>query len=472
VYAPTSQAFYQASGVQGVQGGTTEVVQEQISADYLSDRKLETYTGGASKLANKADPPVMFSPEVNVYSTQSAFDSAYKRFEDVQNEKVVFNNMSPIEQTRVGPGMGLGYFETSRDTGFHDMFRIYPGNVNGYRKNGEMHGRVIPGARIVQEPQMRQEDTFRANKNDLTNNAGSIEPIGARGAVHKESWYGDMSIKDTQNKHVEYTGIGKSSMERHPGDQGAVTQMRNHSFAERTGNAAMSLDSGYATSRFLDSPNQRSEDGAFPILGGYSRTVGDVQHEYESTMTTQRGNAENGVVLAGASPYEQTKSRDDRIEQKTQRGQGSDATLLAGKGSNTRFMSPAVQVYGTHRDTTVEVVGNPGKTRNGQYESQFPSFDSLNENKPTVSNMPHPGRQNVVTYEQFGESRVKDDNRVSRDPTGARGSLTTVERKQMGDYDHRVEYDPDTLLKDRVEAFETIGEKDLSKDVSRFPEMW
>jgi hypothetical protein len=57
------------------------------------------------------------------------------------------NNVSPVPQMRVGPGLGLGSNDAARD-GFHPMLRVLPVNVGDYKKN-PMPGAVNHGGSTV-----------------------------------------------------------------------------------------------------------------------------------------------------------------------------------------------------------------------------------------------------------------------------------------------------------------------------------
>ena len=57
------------------------------------------------------------------------------------------DNVLPFEQKRVGPGLNVGVDDEFKG-GFHQFFRVMPGNVNGYKKNN-LPQRIVPGRKMI-----------------------------------------------------------------------------------------------------------------------------------------------------------------------------------------------------------------------------------------------------------------------------------------------------------------------------------
>lgn len=438
-----------------------------IAPDYLSDRKLESYTGGLSKLSRKNEVGALFAPTQDVYTNVIPSQEAARRFEDIPVEKTVFNNTSPIPQVQVGPGLGLGYFDTVRDSGFHETFRILPGNVNGYRRNTEMASKVIPGKSINEEMQSRID--YRAPKNDLTQEYEFMDPIGGVYQVKQPTVFGEVDTnRHIDKRHVAYAG-GGHGMDRETGERGHYTPSRNHAPVGYSGAATGKGDQAYTNSAYLTYPNQRSDSDAFPILGGFVPTKGEVQNNSQDTRYTQRGAKEDMQMLGGYSSNTKTTTRDIEFDIDTHRD--NDAVILSGKGTNTKYMSPAVQVYGTQRDTLHQTYsGIAGKTMNGQYENLNGTFDALNTNKPVASNTPNPGRVNVIAHGQFGSVQAKTMENAQRAPTFAKSSTAHVDPQSLGFVEQRIPMGEDTYLQDHIYAANKLGAKDLNQDISRMPE--
>ena len=442
---------------------------------YMFDRKLEAYTGGASRLETKTTPPALFTPTNQVFDKTGAYREAAKRFEEFSVIPTTMNNVSPIEKTQVGPGIGLDYFQTARTTGFQEMFRILPGNVNGYRRTTEMPGQVITGRALVSETQTRDQ-MYRMPLNDLSREANAfVDPIGASAAVHRPNISGEFVPKPVQKRNaVDYAG-GAQGMSREQAalagnansDWGMYTaKTRHHMPEEYAGGASQGGDHGYGRAKFLVQPNQRTYDHEFPILGGYVRTKGDVQHEYQGDRATQRGQDQDVPVLGGRSVHEKTVYRDSRTTDKTQRGTNDDPIVLGGKGTQSKLMRPEVQIYGTHRDTmAMEYAGGAGRAKSGMYTHGWNG--ELNPNKPVVSNTPHAGRMNIIEHSQFGSVQTKQLPTGERVPAYARESNVVPDVSQLGVFEKAVQDRQHTKLEDDAFGLAKVGYLNVDHDMSR-----
>ena len=72
------------------------------------------------------------------------------------------NNVSPIEQQQVGPGLNSSSDVSARG-GFHQYFRILPNNVGEYKKNN-FEGRVISGKGMTENRTMEQKQEVYKSK--------------------------------------------------------------------------------------------------------------------------------------------------------------------------------------------------------------------------------------------------------------------------------------------------------------------
>lgn len=145
----------------------------QNTNDAVKDRRLATFTGvNMIEFEHKqeVEAPVPTPDLTNVYG--SVFVPDVERYQTyVENGS--HNNTTPFETQRVGPGLGLKNEETA-DGGFHQFYRIKPGNVNGYRKHN-YEGRVIHGKNNVDN---------RTNQMEvLTNTDRTFEPVAAYRAL-------------------------------------------------------------------------------------------------------------------------------------------------------------------------------------------------------------------------------------------------------------------------------------------------
>ena len=116
----------------------------QNTNDDVKDRRLATFTGidmieYDKKKEVEAPKPVRDYTNINGVTFQPDMER-YKYSASLGKH----NNTSPVEQTRVGPGLALNPDDEHHDSGYQQYFRILPGNVNGYRKHN-YEGSVVHG---------------------------------------------------------------------------------------------------------------------------------------------------------------------------------------------------------------------------------------------------------------------------------------------------------------------------------------
>lgn len=151
----------------------------QNTNDAVKDRRLATFTGVDMiefdhKHEVEAPPPTR--DLTNVYgSTFSPDIDRYKTY--VENS--THNNTSLTPSQLVGPGLGLKPGEAA-EGGFHQFYRIKPGNVNGYRKHNH-EGRIVHGKNAI--------DNRSESMSALTNSSRALTepPASYRGLDSKQS---------------------------------------------------------------------------------------------------------------------------------------------------------------------------------------------------------------------------------------------------------------------------------------------
>jgi len=115
----------------------------QNTNDDVKDRRLATFTGVdlveyEHKKEVNAPAPVKGFTNIN----GTTFDPDVKRYKDFMiSDKQT--NTKPFESKLVGKGLGLNP-ECKAAGGFHQHYRVLPGNVNGYRKHN-YQGTLIHG---------------------------------------------------------------------------------------------------------------------------------------------------------------------------------------------------------------------------------------------------------------------------------------------------------------------------------------
>lgn len=92
----------------------------------------------------RPEPTNLFKPIHDLSFVNGAPNVDNKDRYEVSNK---MHNVLPFEQKRVGPGLNVKS-DVEFKGGFHQYFRVMPGNVNGYKKNN-LPQRIIPGRKMV-----------------------------------------------------------------------------------------------------------------------------------------------------------------------------------------------------------------------------------------------------------------------------------------------------------------------------------
>lgn len=120
----------------------------QAPGDSGYTNKLSIHTGSnlmehGSKHC-RPEPTNMFNPVHDLGFVNGAPNANMHDRYDVSNK---MNNVLPFEQKRVGKGLNVKG-DVDVKGGFHQFFRVMPGNVNGYKKNN-LPQRIVPGKQTV-----------------------------------------------------------------------------------------------------------------------------------------------------------------------------------------------------------------------------------------------------------------------------------------------------------------------------------
>ena len=120
------------------------------------------------------------------------------------------NNVSPVPQMRVGPGLGLGGNDAARD-GFHPMLRVLPVNVGDYKKN-PLPGAVNHGGSAVAGGSNRLPGA--KNRPDTPMAVGCNREIAASRAAYTAPTVQSLPNRDAVGRlagHEYYGGSGNQN---------------------------------------------------------------------------------------------------------------------------------------------------------------------------------------------------------------------------------------------------------------------
>jgi hypothetical protein len=131
---------------------TNNGVKQSLLELYTGTLGVETSKTGTYR--NKTEAEALFKPRKQdvTSSGSSGNPMTYDTSRSAAYVSGLQNNISPVEQRRVGPGVGVGTHVPAAD-GFHPMHRVLPPNVGEHKKNtlpgGVNPGGVTVSARVV-----------------------------------------------------------------------------------------------------------------------------------------------------------------------------------------------------------------------------------------------------------------------------------------------------------------------------------
>jgi hypothetical protein len=311
------------------------------------------------------------------------------------------NNVLPVQQLRVGPGVGVGSDIAATD-GFHPMFRVLPSedSLGAYRKSNLPGGMVAGKSRVDAQTSVPDAVTQHSAPRWYDADARPSQATGARNTT------GPRMVE----QYAESRGIravGETSYAGAPGRAGAhvpVTATRGSDrtiatpgggpgrtaaggYAHYTGDAArldnqtrgVSLASGGAmagpsarvpgleTFGAADLPlTQRNLTDAVPtgIVAGVSR-VGTTRpgDEFRGTL---RGTTNQDAILAGGALVKRTQlDNDDRYEhldRTAKRGDQVTSRVEAGRGAQVTQLPQAVTARRRVQESVVQSHGKAAQT--------------------------------------------------------------------------------------------------------------
>lgn len=298
----------QTAGETGI-GGTrlpyfTSAHKQHHSGTY-SQRKMEAFTGHleatGSRTGTWTPKREAFGPEPNpgIQVTAYGAQTGITGYEEMQSrlagelETGIQNNVAPVGQERVGPGLGLAAGETSTD-GLHPTFRVLPDNVNAYRLT-QLPGMATGGAPYVQQPQTEPGQATLDPK-DLTAPNARMD-VSGRSALTGQSLYPAVLPRDVRTGS-QAPSFGVPHANWGPALPPDATRTRDrHREALHDGFGATDVTAPTARQVHQDpktkhptAQNQRSF-GLFGVSGGYIRGF----HDPTATSKDTRENQHFGV---------------------------------------------------------------------------------------------------------------------------------------------------------------------------------
>ena len=219
------------------------------------------------------------------------FNPDYKRYEDffisAKN-----NNVRPFEQEYVGPGLGVTT-DTPASGGYHQMFRILPDNVNGYRRNN-FGGDIITGKHMNDEQTSRITELQTARRtNEPVEEYRGFDAMQSSVLGTSQRPNTDVNMKPTHRSNNNHciTGILAGGDGSYTAVNGTDTRKRENGYATCVNGNPHSQASGvgaYTSTGFVMKPNERDNEhcqwnNVNYIQGGTYNEMG------VDTSATQRG---------------------------------------------------------------------------------------------------------------------------------------------------------------------------------------
>lgn len=262
------------------------------------------------------------------------------------------NNVLPVQQLRVGPGVGVGAQVAATD-GFHPMFRVLPSedSLGSYRKS-QLPGGMVAGKAAVDA---REGEALvaknRAADRFYEQSARPDEPAGAAHLRAQRVLPRLPRDPNTRRAHEHYVGGGAARAGSALGTPGAESRGRDRTAQFPVVNAAAAAGTagaaGHYTRLTLDAarydsqqreaappgvvnargavpageafgaadlpPTQRNLTGGFPLGGGGTRVGGGAARPLDAPGGTLRQTLHGGgAVLAGAAGVPATRQDNDQ----------------------------------------------------------------------------------------------------------------------------------------------------------------
>ena len=188
------------------------------TAHMVNQRRMELFSGAEETWSRKSEKPQLFQPfekkvAIGSGGTAKSADALYNP-QDLLDRNVFgskMNNILPFEQTRVGPGLGVGMDVPSAD-GLHSRFRVLPTDALESYKVNQLPGRAPSGAASVTNGG-RRFDTFTQSKPSL------VDHTPNRGAGKTQTYNGQVWQTMPENRPTKstgtstwYTGTGVSTL--------------------------------------------------------------------------------------------------------------------------------------------------------------------------------------------------------------------------------------------------------------------
>jgi hypothetical protein len=288
----------------------------QNTNDAVKDRRLATFTGVDMLEFNHKHEVESQPPSrdlTNVYgSTYSPDIERYQTY--VAN--TTHNNTSAITPQLVGPGLGLKEGEAA-EGGFHQFYRIKPGNVNGYRKHNHT-GRVVHGKRGI------DNRTEEMSPLDGSPTAFMEPPMTFRGLDYKQSTVSAQAINS-------------------PSVLGCTNRNTPSSFSDGVSTGATAT---YNTAR-----PTRDGTSMFPTNtygNPHGQTIGGYGNQTYTMHSTERETSNDQLVNVSRSEGG-TYTRPD-VDSRTMREQSTDAV---GNATPVSFSAPSVDRSGYEAKPTL-----------------------------------------------------------------------------------------------------------------------
>lgn len=266
-------------------------------------RQVESFTGVNNiDYQSKKEQEPLFKPSENIQNIYGA--PALPN--DIQNRyksNSMMNNVSPIEQQQVGPGLNTSADVAARG-GFHQQFRILPNNVGGYKKN-TFEGRVISGKGMTQNRTMEAQQEVRKPE---TFYEQSERPLMKAKAIFDAPSAKDNYSPEMTNRGVlsEHSGIAKGTetfqSRVHGTRNGNITNSCLPVGGASRENAATG---GYAVSKYLTHETDRENCGV--ITNVNDQNSGNYVKGSQIANMTQREGTSKGYS-GGAGFYNNAQS--------------------------------------------------------------------------------------------------------------------------------------------------------------------
>lgn len=378
-------------------------------------RKLELFTGRELNTdIKKKEIKPHFDPFKNNNAT-----SYHNNKVDISNERYqssqYHTNALPFEQARIGPGLGKHNIDIEASGGFHNQFRILPDNVNEYRVNKGMEGRVIFGKAVNDKRTDIENESKYFDKTTYLNQRPLME---GKASIDGPAQYNVNNIRNTMKDACKTfenpTGLNRYGTNQYGSNTTISTRGNDHSFEGFVGNPSRE-DMGQLNENtvFVVKDTDRGVQGQVTNLINSTGSYATYDDEAKRTLRqhTQCSNYNSNAISNVPTTYEnnyQAKHVKRETYPCSQNPGGLSSLVKSETINNHHLQNTKRNEIDEKQMNRINIIQGMKQVPN---EIQSPQNVIQNDKRGSTSYTPGMGRVNLLPNACFanGQTHLKND---------------------------------------------------------------